>query len=252
MKFITAFAMLAFAGIANAAPQYYEFQITNIEERFCEWEETGPSSFECISTPVANPVFGNTPTVSVSFYYDADVAGYAFSDPGSITYTNAVTDMIVSVNGFEYTRNNTHVRFNDATASASNGAPAEDALGILGFLFTPPTSTFDITYNDETYTSEDLLMVFAQGATGADFFPDSALDDPTGPSAVPLPSELPPAEADFTLFSLAFDSATAHETFDNQAASRYSIVGEITVVPIPAAAWLFGSGLALLGWLRRR
>ena len=26
----------------------------------------------------------------------------------------------------------------------------------------------------------------------------------------------------------------------------------ITVVPVPAAAWLFGSALALLGWLKRR
>jgi hypothetical protein len=31
------------------------------------------------------------------------------------------------------------------------------------------------------------------------------------------------------------------------AASGFSI----TTVPVPAAAWLFGSALALLGWIRR-
>jgi hypothetical protein len=28
--------------------------------------------------------------------------------------------------------------------------------------------------------------------------------------------------------------------------------GGTTVVPVPAAVWLFGSGLAALGWMRRR
>ncbi|NND53340.1 MAG: VPLPA-CTERM sorting domain-containing protein [Gammaproteobacteria bacterium] len=33
---------------------------------------------------------------------------------------------------------------------------------------------------------------------------------------------------------------------------RYVTGGTISAVPIPAAAWLFGSALAGLGWLRRR
>ncbi len=31
-----------------------------------------------------------------------------------------------------------------------------------------------------------------------------------------------------------------------------TVPGENTVVPVPAAVWLFGSGLGVLGWLRRR
>jgi len=30
------------------------------------------------------------------------------------------------------------------------------------------------------------------------------------------------------------------------------VAGNINVVPVPAAAWLFGSAIGLLGWLRRR
>jgi hypothetical protein len=33
---------------------------------------------------------------------------------------------------------------------------------------------------------------------------------------------------------------------------RYLISGSISAVPIPAAVWLFGSGLGILGWFRRR
>jgi hypothetical protein len=36
------------------------------------------------------------------------------------------------------------------------------------------------------------------------------------------------------------------------AASRIMVSGHITAVPIPAAVWLFGSGLAGLGWFRRK
>lgn len=32
----------------------------------------------------------------------------------------------------------------------------------------------------------------------------------------------------------------------------YSALGRVNVIPVPAAVWLFGSALGLLGWMRRR
>ena len=36
------------------------------------------------------------------------------------------------------------------------------------------------------------------------------------------------------------------------AESHYIVGGSVASVPVPAAAWLFGSALGLLGWLRRK
>ncbi len=57
---------------------------------------------------------------------------------------------------------------------------------------------------------------------------------------------------------VSFDtSGTSRETINVETAgpgvfSRYIVSGTVSAVPIPAAVWLFGSGLGLLGWMRRR
>jgi len=109
-------------------------------------------------------------------------------------------------------------------------------------------------------------------------------DDPTTVNVTPLYNDIHPwghpvtelilstnnySENDYVVeFFLFFDTAltgaggtrqlSASETFfggctgcdpGNQ---QQLISGQISAVPIPAAAWLFGSALAGLGWLRRK
>ena len=49
-----------------------------------------------------------------------------------------------------------------------------------------------------------------------------------------------------------FQTQEGVERSDDLVNARLLISGTITAVPVPAAVWLFGSGLVGLGWLRRR
>ena len=52
--------------------------------------------------------------------------------------------------------------------------------------------------------------------------------------------------SDFSSYFLSFDDATSSSVY-----GEWDTV-QLTAVPVPAAVWLFGSGLAMLGWVRRR
>jgi len=58
----------------------------------------------------------------------------------------------------------------------------------------------------------------------------------------------PPTSGNPALFLSAGVDA---ETFEDGNASAF-VTWQVTVVPVPAALWLFGSAVGLLGWLRRR
>ena len=67
-----------------------------------------------------------------------------------------------------------------------------------------------------------------------------------GPPAAPLPP-LDPAGVKHSEYTLDFFRAAAVSSEAN-----YNVTMSFSVVPVPAAAWLFASALGLLGWMRRK
>jgi hypothetical protein len=55
-----------------------------------------------------------------------------------------------------------------------------------------------------------------------------------------------------TIDLLYSTSIYSYQAFIGYADARMVSAGTISAVPVPAAVWLFGSGLGLLGWFRRR
>jgi hypothetical protein len=53
-------------------------------------------------------------------------------------------------------------------------------------------------------------------------------------------------------YLLAPDALPGNSPSTGSTVVDYELVFEVSVVPLPAAVWLFGSALGLLGWLRKR
>ena len=95
--------------------------------------------------------------------------------------------------------------------------------GLVGFSTTAPSVFLGLVFeSDLTDAGGNINLVINSGDWGASLF-GSCANNPACPSPDPDPS--------------TFTSA---------------INGSVSAVPVPAAVWLFGSGLGLLGWIRRR
>ena len=122
-----------------------------------------------------------------------------------------------------------------------------------------------------TYTTFDPINDANPGTSG--WWDHSMGDNSTANGAGVEATDDASYAANLALYSLAQNSWKAHwflspfdptvdgqyefylKTFDGAtelASTNMSIIVGAGVVPIPAAAWLFGSALGLLGWVRRR
>jgi len=114
----------------------------------------------------------------------------------------------------------------------------ESGPGALGFFLGVGGSTDGVSYTGF------LLDASGSAIPGTDFFGIVGVDAASVGLAAP------------TVFSgMRFTSAGSAGSFELGGYAPIVWVGgtpTVGVIPIPAAAWLFGSALGLLGWVRRR
>jgi hypothetical protein len=140
-------------------------------------------------------------------------------------------------------------------------APATDLGVTLSADPQRPTATW--TGGDST---ANLLFLTYQDLDTLDEFGDPPLNPSMDPTSYTLQQDLMPGTYEATLgywalfsnpsLSLVsgpdvFSPASDEINFLLVGATYYSPV-DIAPIPVPAAAWLFGSALGLLGWMRRR
>jgi hypothetical protein len=223
---VLAFVLLA-AETVHAVPVLYEY--------------SAPVVFESRNGAPATPdqrFFTNLDTITGSFVYENDLSRIPEIDAGTF-YDGALTDLTGTVAGNS---------FSDPFGTAFVGDdPSGDA--VLLFADTPffadtslsiiNLSGFQIVNGSTTFELVNVILFWGAG-TSSDFLSDES-----------LPTSLPPVGAANNGLLLAFRD-TVNQDNEHTVTASILTVTPIRVVPIPAAVWLFGSGLGLLGWLRRK
>lgn len=144
----------------------------------------------------------------------------------------------------------------------------DPSVGLITGTFVLDTDTLVISDVNVSATgtafaapSASLIDVFAPYDASGRFFellPTAPTNDLTGVEDIFIKLDPPGLTGasfgdviDVTRVSLFdcddFDCGQFNETY-----SSNEVTGTLTAVPVPAAAWLFGSAIGLLAWMRRR
>lgn len=110
-------------------------------------------------------------------------------------------------------------------------------------------TAFEIVIAARTaFQGETLALTVDDSGSGNSSFSVNWVDLPLSGSYL-IPFSSLAGDADLT----SVDIITVFNTMPTiQDDSILMAIGQIRVVPVPAAVWLFGSALGLLGWVRRR
>jgi hypothetical protein len=112
--------------------------------------------------------------------------------------------------------------------------------------------TLGLYWNGDGYTAALYTFMQSPGGNFVNTAVDlTALPDLTGPVEFRI-AQIGSVSANGSTTSTQGTFRVTAYFEDGSFARNLGLDGSVTVVPVPAAAWLFGSALAGLGWLRRR
>lgn len=193
----------------------------------------------CSTTNAAIVTFDDLVTGPLSQAFDGDGDGiddvvFSTTDPDGLNNIGPGDTVYIDEPGLEGT-----VQLSpDLSVSFLNGASGSLSFGFA--LLAGPADVdgvlFSIFDAADTLIASDFVLADTDNPGGGGGFPEEFV-------------------------SVSFPGVAAYATFDftNNSATRYIIdnfqgtYGSTeTVVPIPAASWLFASGLGYLWWIRRR
>jgi hypothetical protein len=260
LPFLLAICLLA-SGLTHAASTSQisatvTFTLTDIQVggvsavEFVDYEDDGP--VEAFGTFNEQFMFGGTGFTSGSGFSSQNgfsIDPMSGGDPVAIGDTLALTV--------------------DASATANTGFVNRNQIESIGFGFlnftddgfgNPETLTFlfDYTVSYTTSLSNDvagdqafvrldtILRVFDDTETTIDLFPQGSMDELFELSFAA--GTVTPG--DMLSGSVALDVNGSSGFFEFEVTGRTPT--NINVIPVPAAAWLFGSALGSLGWVRKK
>ncbi len=235
-------ALLSFGIFAEAAPVQYSFTVTDLEER-----REDPLTGELVSATSEQQMFEGVTSFSGTFWYDPDTPQGALGftcDPSSAVnppeqcdlYLNTITNLQGSVGGNVFGIANSGLDVMEKNGGPDGTSDAFINLSLsFGAFLQVVNDTFQVSDGVDTFEFYEFFTLFSSTENGGSFYdPDK------------LPGQLPPPGSDVARMQLYFQ--------DTVNGIDHSLGGNLTVqvIPVPAAVWLFASGLAGLGWIRRK
>jgi hypothetical protein len=224
---LACFGLFALQNHAFAASTIYSFDTSTIVEL-----RNG------VVATSQQQLFPSTSTIALTLTYDDSAAGT--SDPFGTLYAN-LSSISASVDGWSYNDSNGTTLVSDDQWQPIGSSDLVDALLLQSCRCSQPAFGSPQLSDglDETFTLLDTRVFWGENYSGADFLSNEL-----------LPSVLPPAGGGSGAVALQFVTMQGSTIVDSHTVRGQ--ISAVSAVPIPAAVWLFGSGLGLLGWFRRR